>query len=825
MTGANSLGIVIGIDDYGASRSSLKGPVADAIDLAEWLVASGLPPDRLHLGLSRRAGSPPLPDSLAPCEQFVPTLDKLQALLDGFFPPDAGPLPAPFDRLWFFFSGHGASSTSPYYTENAICLTGFTFGKWMFSLEISSLRQALTSIPAVERYLLIDGCRDHVVVGAPRFGQLSLPNRPPGARANYELLATAEGRKAIERRAAPDQTVRGLFSRHLVDGLRGTGRAKRWLADDGSGVDRYVVRWSTLKTYVSSKVAADTGVDPASQQLVMAGGEAPATEDPVLAWLDPATMPTTKLTVQLASPATPPFGMKLVARRVWSLDPDIEVSFTASQTDLLLPPSSWLLTARANNWRPRPKALPLDAYDETLTARIDLDADEQMPLPRAQLEAVAPLQLPASSNDAGELAVSLAGQPLTCVRPAPIVSLWQEGGVPMPVGKSPCIVAPGVYRLRVETAAGAAAESMVVIEAGQTAKIDLSPLSETTPGLAAAMSLCKKPVDHGRIMPSESLGWLTGGSLATMVSIAVGQAAQGFRGELAALNIDDDWPADGVQIVIADESSRDGIVSPRSLLPCARLWRMFLTNDGIYQQMRQGSPTDVLMSARLSATAGGYWLQLLAPDKGPNGFKMATLVRPGHRTLVLRHMSAAGSVALLQFNIPVESGDYKWDARQRVTGGLVEAEAVQRALLRGCDPVAIPGISGLVGGNWFEPFTSWAVAARLLDRDDDAAVALLAKLVDSGVIDGVEGAVEAAIIHGVRAQRAGDTANAVENFRAAVALQRVPIIDRLLEPLVTGMARNGLEGEVPDWIREKARQVVDHPLWTLRRPDDKRLCA
>jgi len=436
----------------------------------------------------------------------------------------------------------------------------------------------------------------------------------------------------------------------------------------------------------------------------------------------------------------------------------------------------------------------------------------------------------AGSVGIGGLALSIGGTPIAEFSPAPQVILRKGDGPPLVPGADWQRLDPGVYRLRIETGANVIAEQMVHIEAGEVTDLDVPLAAQPTPGMAATVSMAHIRINgDGRVAPSESLGWLAG-SLATLVAIAASKATQGNSYMAEALGLDTEWPGtgEGVQFVIADESgsAEAGSGQMPDLLPTARLWRMFKANSEIHAEMRKGMSPEVLTTCRLPAPTGGHWFQLLTPDAGAAGFKVATFVAPLHRSLVFCHLVAAGRVELLQFELPVA----RWEAEsasdfypsQIVNRALVEAEVVQRALLRGEDPLAIAALDAMLALDWSEPFTSWAVAARLLERDDSDAAALLDRMVTSGAIDRLGASVEAAVIHGVRAERRGNSGIARAYFEAAASDARVPVVGRLLYTLVTAMARHEIKGAVPIWLRAKALQSVDHPLWTFRRADDKR---
>ena len=383
---------------------------------------------------------------------------------------------------------------------------------------------------------------------------------------------------------------------------------------------------------------------------------------------------------------------------------------------------------------------------------------------------------------------------------------------------------PGIYRARLELPDGSAEEQLATIEAGEGDELQFRLPERPGGALAAALATVSKPPPYeGLIVPSEALGPLAGGSLVTVAAVAWGQAVQHYAGELAQLGLGYGWQEDGrlgVQIVIAnDEPGETGTLL--ALTPKVRLWRMFGTNRGERRRLCAANPAVPLSSARILAGPGGYWVELGEADRRRgSGFKLATAVLPGHATLVVRHLVAAGRVEVFQFAVPL-AASHDGESRHYFTNGLVQAEALQRARLHCRDPLSDPTVAGLARGDWFEPFSALLVAAALLDRSvaEEAARTVLETLVtrltalDPPLAD-------LPILKGAVAERVGDPVSARGHFAAALALRQAPVVDKLLDAFARGLDAYGFAGEERDWIAEKTRQAVGHPLWMLRREDD-----
>ena len=809
--------IVVGIDRYSTDLASLTGAVADALEFSTWLVASGqVLPANLALGVLPGPHSPPVPTLLTGYRAFGASVDGLDGVLGDFLDNP----PADCERLFFFFSGHGAASSNSAYLEEAICLEGFTERAWRKALEVSSLLGVLNAIPALERFVLIDGCRNAVFFDDIRFGSLSRQPRPAsGQRRNYVLRATGPGRKAAE------VAGRGIFARHLCAGLKGAGIAKRWNPALGNGAGGYSVRWRALSEYVAGEIGT---LDAAKsyEQLVYDGGEHPANEDPVLATFPAGHFGQAIIKVRLSEPKPPPADAVICARRNDSSEPDICLPVVAEGTiEFPVAPSAWVLWAKADGWSSRPPQKPVSAYSEQVEEEIALEHG-QPPAPAAVevREWMGVETALRSDAKKGSLAIRVSGSKPSDLRPPVRIAVLKESGevVRDLVQRDEVGLTPGIYRVRLDTPDGAWTEETVLISAGELETLDLRLPDTSTPALARTLAVANKPQpSNGFAMPSESLGPLSAPTLVTVAALAVGQAVQGYQWGLAGLGIGRRWWTgdgnEGVEMVVADDrlptEAGAGFDVPRQN---ARLWRMRVVNTPISAKLEAQNPSAPLYSASLEAEAGGYWLQLKDADRERRGgFKLATHVFERHVTLVVRHQTPAGSVALFQFGIPRDP-----DRRAEILRGLANGEALQRARAAGRDPVVDPVVIELAEGRWFEPFSALVAAAALFDRGDDGKE-LFAAVVAGLEAHGIAGP-DIEVLLAAQADRAGNEKNCRRHILRALKMAQVPLVDRLLERLDGEARRLGIDSPEQAWIAEKLRQTAGHPLWSLRREDDKK---
>lgn len=798
-----SIAIVIGIDAYEPEFASLKGAVADAHDIALWLLQSGeVSTDCLHLGLAPTDRSPPLPAALAACRDFKPDIDGLDVLIPDLLARHK----AAFPRLFFSFSGHGAISANPVYEAEALGLAGFSGSRWRRALELQSLLQTLRAFPAAERFVWIDGCRSAVNADTAQFGRLSdAPRRDEAVLREHVLRATTIGRKAAE------TGNRGLFTRHLVAGLKGAGDAKRWDPDLFGGAGGYAVRWNALVGHVADAVAASHAA-AARAQLVSRSGEASGGSDPLLATFHADAFGTEDVdVVAVAEGGATADTVLLIGRRDQSFDEVRHSTRPGEAVHLKLAPSGWTFAASAPGCIAQPRVKAVAVYGPGLSERFVL-------LPMDPVRGGAPS--PATPGPTG-MRLAVAGRPIEELVPVPRISILHDSGAVIadPVLRSDVSpLPPGLYRVRIEGAGGQAAEQSVAVEAGRMTSVALE--RPGGPDIAAVDLLTRmgKPVAaDGFAMPSEAAGELFDISLATTALLSSARRQMGWAGGLAALELGmlpDPLATTGLEVLMVDSRlARDGVAPAAELLQ-ARLWAMARRNNGLSVRLRVSPGDPALSSAGFAVGPGHWWLQLLHPDVASRrGFKLATAVFAGHVTLVLRDRLQSGGLAILQMALPRGA---EADHLRAALQALVKAEAFQRARTEGRDPLVDPQLAGLVSGSWFEPFSALLAGTALLDAGDAGRpllATLLARIARHG-IDGPDLAV-------LKAAMAPDPVQEAALIRDALGMHAAPVIDRLLVRLEASARRLRLFGEEQRWIAEKQSQSVGHRLWTMRRESDK----
>ncbi|MDM0029868.1 caspase family protein [Variovorax saccharolyticus] len=798
--------IVIGIDRYATDLSSLNGPVADAQAFAQWLISSSeVDAQNLRLGLLPGDESPPLPASLVPCRVIGTSLAELNKALDEFFAP---PLPH-VKRLYFFFSGHGAASSNPFYGEEAICMAGFADQDWREALELSSLLGTLNAVPAEQRVIFIDGCRN-AVSDTAQFGALSQRRRAaPGQRCNYVLRATGPGRKAAE------LDGRGLFARYLVDGLRGAGAAKRWdpAAQDGEG--GYTVRWRSLGEYVFAQVAQHRAAQR-HEQLIYEEGEHPASEDPVLAAYGARHFPLSTITVRLVDPAQPPGHTQIHLRRNDSSDPDLrDILPTAGRIEFKVPQSGWMLSANAEGWSSRPKTKAVLAYAERV--------DEELILSRAppggfETRWAEMLSRPlggVAEAPQGQLSIRLNGLPPGGILPPIRIAVRRDSGelVVDPVMVDPLPLDPGLYRVRADAAGGTWAETTVLVEVGEAATAELALPSSDTPALAPTLLAADKPPPaDGFALPSELLGPIAGTTVATVAALATVQGVLHYAYGLRRLDIGHCWYGSvGIEVQLVDEGTPQVGAGPGGEAVLVHAMRDADGEAGARAPWR-GHPGVPIWSGSQRTNEGGHWVELDDPlaQQSKTGFSLATCVFAQHVTLVMLDRMPSGAVVILQYAIRQDP-----DHRLEIQRSLVQAEAFQRARAAGRDPLADPNVWELAHGAWFEPISALVACSALFERGDEARElfhAILAKLIHRDVRSS-----DLTVLRAARAARdgRGDLASAL--VRDALGSRQAPLVDALLGRLIDLAQKQGLPDKRTAWITADHARAIGHPLWTLRR--------
>jgi hypothetical protein len=200
-------GLVVGVDHYPHFRP-LKGAIADAKNFHAWMCdgdGGGVAPQHARLVLS----TPEPPTPIHP--QIDATFGELIAEADTL---GGG------RRLYFYFSGHGATCLGGPTDDVALLLASWSRSFARLALSSKAYKGELTTIGLFEEIvILLDCCRSTAerVVGLPPTMTPSLASAPFPTR-EFVAYATEAGRSAFEVR--DEQLWQGVFTRRLTSILR-----------------------------------------------------------------------------------------------------------------------------------------------------------------------------------------------------------------------------------------------------------------------------------------------------------------------------------------------------------------------------------------------------------------------------------------------------------------------------------------------------------------------------------------------------------------------------------------------------------------------------
>ncbi|GAA4258527.1 hypothetical protein GCM10022255_079570 [Dactylosporangium darangshiense] len=248
--------LVVGCDAYPNSPGAdLRGAVADALAVREWLLGpGGVPEANVTCLLSPSGGGLQPPDGVAAGAASVVQFGKAVARLSRVA---AGP----GDRLFVYFAGHGLRTDpfNPVVAHDALLLHDFDREvPQPGAVGVQDLLSRLELTAFGEVVVVLDACRNFPFPEPFRLGGLGFDGpAAAGTTARiYLLQATEPGSTA--RGHAVDGVVRGDLTLAVVDALNGVGAAKHF---DETAARPYVVDWAGLTRYVEAAVP-DQGSRP-----------------------------------------------------------------------------------------------------------------------------------------------------------------------------------------------------------------------------------------------------------------------------------------------------------------------------------------------------------------------------------------------------------------------------------------------------------------------------------------------------------------------------------------------------------------------------------
>jgi hypothetical protein len=234
--------IVIGIDEYRGQQPQLRSAVDDAERFRDWVVSKGggeVQLDRVYRLIGRRPDDTP-----GDASERLPTKDNVLGAINELMAESGGR----GEALYFFFSGHGVTTTYANREESALVFPGVDDRHPVQTLAVRSITEFFETTRFDDQFFFLDACRSPLERSNAEIGAWQIPRRrEPGQDPvqQFVLYATSPGRPAES--SLWDEQL-SAFTRVLTDGLEGKGRAKAWSWERNS----YEVRWERLATYVKN---------------------------------------------------------------------------------------------------------------------------------------------------------------------------------------------------------------------------------------------------------------------------------------------------------------------------------------------------------------------------------------------------------------------------------------------------------------------------------------------------------------------------------------------------------------------------------------------
>ena len=354
----NSTALVIGIDDY--AFGALTSAVNDALAFAETLLELDLvePVNLMLLLAPREDRVEEIEDALVKLEleggyqqatrdNIGDALDKIRA--------------AAHDRLYFFYAGHGLlgyTDAGHTMTESVLLPSDVkdpsTGGHLMISVE--RMLKALEAYGPRQQYYFFDACRNLNPTFLANLPSLSFSGSPkPGpARSQQQLFAVSTQGEALARRAG-----HGMMTRHLLDGLRGRGRALTFW-EDGAGDESYVVTMRSLHHHVRDELLQElAGVAGWKLKYALPELRGSGPEAEPLRRLDPDSVDPVPLSLEVSPPeAENHLEVKVTFRRFPV--PGASWPPLSFEDSVELPPMSYRVSAASSKGRVSPEFIQRD---------------------------------------------------------------------------------------------------------------------------------------------------------------------------------------------------------------------------------------------------------------------------------------------------------------------------------------------------------------------------------------------------------------------------------------------------------------------------------
>jgi hypothetical protein len=642
--------IVIGIDDYRGQEPTLRAAVYDAVKFSRWVIdKGGVPEKQVRRLLGRRRKNPTQRGT-----QQIPTKDNVLKVINEVMAESGGV----GDKLFFFFAGHGVTMRYANREESALVFPGIDEHHPAQTLAVRSLTEFFETTRFLDQFFFIDACRSPLTTRYGEIGAWPIPRRrEPGQDPpqQFILYATSPDRTAED---AVWENEHSAFSKVLMPGLQGKGRAKAWSWERNC----YEVRWERLATYVHDVMQSRREENEFGEarypfqipQDVGIRGVACRDRDALLARPRGGEVKPLKLRLDLGSWSAQEARVTVLDAIGVAVADAVRV--TGRFHEFTLPPRTYAARVTTPDGRERYVVPPIELYDQRPPRVEWLEEDE--PLPK---DPYAPGTITIESPD-----------------PLAVADVRDETGRVTGVATHTdgCATAPGFYRVRLvgpeRDKVGTPTLVLLRASANKTVPAELpkDARDERAAELAAAFG---GTAEAGYVTPAAGARPAAWAQPSTVVAAGIGAALHGDRTALKALGLEKPpEPGEEGSVVaffaVAGTGDEDALGRLR-----IRIWPAGQAVPVKRRAPRQGT-AGVAAAVENMETPKPYWVSIEAPNAKPTVVGLTPLKG---RLATLVAQVDQDRVRLYQFHPlaqPVESSK---------PDGIRRLEYLQRQLLGG----------------------------------------------------------------------------------------------------------------------------------------------
>jgi Caspase domain len=645
--------VVIGIDEYGGQEPQLESAVADAEAFRDWVVAKhggNVQCDRVYTLMGRRSD-----DAASGSNERLPTKDNVLGVINELMAESDGR----GEALYFFFSGHGVTTTYANREESALVFPGIDDRHPVQTLAVRSITEFFETTRFEDQFFFLDACRSPLERSNAEVGAWTIPRRrEPGQDPvqQFVLYATSPGRPAESALWAEQLSA---FTRVLVDGLEGRGRAKAWSWERNC----YEVRWERLASYVKAVMEGkrtNQESDPPESgwpfqipQDVGIRGVAGRDRDALLSRPRGSAAERYELTLELDADSEQKADVTVLDAIGGAVASALGV--TGGSQKFTLPPRTYAARAIGPEGRVGRLPVPVELYDDSTR----------------HIEWLEPGETPRKDDLYTDGTIEIRSRDPLAVADVRDETGWVVG---VATKKRACQAPPGFYRVRQVGPERAATvnERALVLRGGTEEHVELPAPAADTHAVSLADALGGGGSD-GYVIPAAGAEPATWVQPSTVVTAAIGAALHGDRAALDGLGLTEPpaVPDGGSGVALFAVSGSDETKSLDGVQ--VRVWP---AGDPVPEGAKALESTDagVVRVVDVVAAPEPYWLSIEPPGAAPTVVALPLL--KGSLATVVAQVDTA-TVRLYQFRPLVRAADTSTPDWMR------RLEHLQRQLLGG----------------------------------------------------------------------------------------------------------------------------------------------